>query len=159
MQTVSEVERLRANSALETMASQINAEKNFKATVVNWETKVQDMIRSANGPIILVGFSKGVESILTTALSVPSTKINLALFIDGYYTVTLNSLNNSTMPPNIQKAIDWYNPNAFGYNGSKPKSSGRISHKETLIAHADMPNYLINQIVGLVLQVGGEGTE
>jgi hypothetical protein len=63
------------------------------------------------------------------------------------------------MPPNRQKAIDWYNPNAFGYNGSKPKSSGRISHKETLIAHADMPNYLINQIVGLVLQVGGEGTE
>jgi hypothetical protein len=116
------------------------------------------------GPVVLIGYSLGSETLLKDAASLATSgiKVSLALFVDAYYTVALGRMYDAVLPKSIVKAIHWYNKGSWTARQTEtPKSGAIISHVEVPGKgnfHGAMPGLVSDKIVAecKAITVGGE---
>ena len=152
-----------AASDIDSLVSQINQIPNHSAVAYNWEAASKNgvdqslvsKINSNNGPIILIGYSKGAESIiyLTPKLTV---KVALALYLDPVPVVIFNYITDTAISKNVQQAICWYSKASAWppeFKNRTPSSGGRVTLIEipgTQYIHNSIPAKLTPDILNYV---------
>jgi len=109
-------------------AAAINKISGYRAQVFNYNDNLATIKSSikADDNVILYGFSAGGETVRRFATQYSSQKIALVLILDAY-PAPINFVSN--LPSNVDRGIDWYNPN-WGYlHGLAPSGTiGKGQH-------------------------------
>ena len=156
-----------ASADIDKLVAEINKMPNHSASAYNWEAASKtgidqgliSKISKNNGPVVLIGYSKGAESIKYIADALPKIQFTLALYLDPWPSVIFAYMTDSTMSNNIQKGVVWYSKASAWppeYKNRTPSGGGRVTVNEiggNTNVHAQIPATLTPEILTFVREI------